>query len=349
MVLDAVERLGIEPSYCAGHSLGEYTALTATGALGFDDGVRLVVERGAAMHDAGLDPAGHHGRRPRPRRRPRRDRLSPRRRRRVGRQLQRPRPGRDRRFAARRRRGRRPCQGARRQEGDAAPGVAAPSTPRSWRRPATGCARPSPRPTCATPTSRSSRTSTRCAHDQGADWASLLSAQLSSPVRWKHCPAHPRRERRHRLRRARPRQRCSPAWPSARSPTARTISVVDPRRPRQAARVGRRPARRRPAAQHEGEHLFAVERLVVSPGAGVFTPIGIAGGGIRHHGRSGARPRRRPRGPLAVRRHSRRATSPSTASGSPPASRSPGCAATDHDERGDLTRCQQYRPASEAR
>jgi [acyl-carrier-protein] S-malonyltransferase len=53
MVLDAVERLGIEPSYCAGHSLGEYTALTASGALGFDDGIRLVCERAAAMHDAG--------------------------------------------------------------------------------------------------------------------------------------------------------------------------------------------------------------------------------------------------------------------------------------------------------
>ena len=53
MVLDAVERLGIEASFCAGHSLGEYTALAATGALGFEEGVVLVAERAAAMHDAG--------------------------------------------------------------------------------------------------------------------------------------------------------------------------------------------------------------------------------------------------------------------------------------------------------
>ena len=58
MVLDAVERLGIEPSFCAGHSLGEYTALTATGALSFDEGVRLVCERADAMHDAGNDNPG---------------------------------------------------------------------------------------------------------------------------------------------------------------------------------------------------------------------------------------------------------------------------------------------------
>ena len=58
MVLDAVERLGIEPSFCAGHSLGEYTALAATGALAFDDGVRLVCERAEAMHEAGLDNPG---------------------------------------------------------------------------------------------------------------------------------------------------------------------------------------------------------------------------------------------------------------------------------------------------
>jgi len=58
MVLDAVERLGIEPSLCAGHSLGEYTALAATGALGFDEGIRLVVARADAMHDAGIESPG---------------------------------------------------------------------------------------------------------------------------------------------------------------------------------------------------------------------------------------------------------------------------------------------------
>lgn len=51
VVLDAVERLGIAPSVCAGHSLGEYSALVASGALGFEDGVRLVAERGEAMQD----------------------------------------------------------------------------------------------------------------------------------------------------------------------------------------------------------------------------------------------------------------------------------------------------------
>ncbi|MDA8268814.1 MAG: ACP S-malonyltransferase [Actinomycetota bacterium] len=52
VVLDAIERVGLEPMLCAGHSLGEYTALAAAGALGFEDGVRLVAERGAAMHEA---------------------------------------------------------------------------------------------------------------------------------------------------------------------------------------------------------------------------------------------------------------------------------------------------------
>jgi len=58
VVLDAIERVGITPNVCAGHSLGEYSALTATGAIGFDDGVRLVAERGEAMQLAAETTAG---------------------------------------------------------------------------------------------------------------------------------------------------------------------------------------------------------------------------------------------------------------------------------------------------
>src|SRR5256714_4151801 len=58
VVLDAVERVGVSPGAAAGHSLGEYTALTATGALSFDDGVRTVVARGDAMQAAAEDNPG---------------------------------------------------------------------------------------------------------------------------------------------------------------------------------------------------------------------------------------------------------------------------------------------------
>lgn len=58
LTLDAVERLGVEPTACAGHSLGEYTALVAAGAISFDDAVRLVSERGEAMQEAALDNPG---------------------------------------------------------------------------------------------------------------------------------------------------------------------------------------------------------------------------------------------------------------------------------------------------
>jgi malonyl CoA-acyl carrier protein transacylase len=44
---------GDDARAAAGHSLGEYAALVAAGALQFDDAVRLVDERAAAMADAG--------------------------------------------------------------------------------------------------------------------------------------------------------------------------------------------------------------------------------------------------------------------------------------------------------
>ncbi|HLH44104.1 MAG TPA: ACP S-malonyltransferase [Bryobacteraceae bacterium] len=52
-VLDAK---GIRPDYVAGHSLGEYSALVATGSLDFADAVRLVQKRGRYMQEA--VPAG---------------------------------------------------------------------------------------------------------------------------------------------------------------------------------------------------------------------------------------------------------------------------------------------------
>ena len=42
----------IQPSYLAGHSLGEYTALVAAGALSFTDAIKLVEMRGQFMQQA---------------------------------------------------------------------------------------------------------------------------------------------------------------------------------------------------------------------------------------------------------------------------------------------------------
>ena len=44
--------LGVEPSAVAGHSLGEFSALVVAGALSFEDGLRLVAKRAAAMQKA---------------------------------------------------------------------------------------------------------------------------------------------------------------------------------------------------------------------------------------------------------------------------------------------------------
>src|ERR1700747_1790562 len=46
------EEIGIEPEIAAGHSLGEYSALVAAGALEFTDAVRAVRQRGRLMQEA---------------------------------------------------------------------------------------------------------------------------------------------------------------------------------------------------------------------------------------------------------------------------------------------------------
>ena len=48
--LAAVEKAGLRPSVCAGHSLGEYSALKAAGVISVRDCLKLVYKRGELMH-----------------------------------------------------------------------------------------------------------------------------------------------------------------------------------------------------------------------------------------------------------------------------------------------------------
>ncbi|MCB9495876.1 MAG: ACP S-malonyltransferase [Fibrobacteria bacterium] len=54
----ALQEEGIVPDLAAGHSLGEYSALAACGALSFADGLRLVRLRGNLMAEAGVRRPG---------------------------------------------------------------------------------------------------------------------------------------------------------------------------------------------------------------------------------------------------------------------------------------------------
>jgi [acyl-carrier-protein] S-malonyltransferase len=49
---------GAVPAFVAGHSLGEFTALAAAGAMSFADGLKLVRERGRLMKEAGTQSPG---------------------------------------------------------------------------------------------------------------------------------------------------------------------------------------------------------------------------------------------------------------------------------------------------
>jgi [acyl-carrier-protein] S-malonyltransferase len=271
MVLDAVERLGIEPSFCAGHSLGEYTALTATGALGFDDGIRLVAERSAAMHDAGLEQPGT-----------------------MAAVL-----------------GLDDDQvevACRRADADVwvanfnAPGqVVIAGSPSgvdaaaeharqlgakkvmplqvsgAFHTPFMTAARDRLRAALATANPRDTDVPVvsnvdALPHDQGGDWASLLSAQLSSPVRWKHCLLTLAESGVTDFAELGPGAVLTGMAKRTVS-DARTISVATPEDLDKLLEWVSAQSTTH-LAPVEGEHLFAVERLVVSPGAGIFTPVG---------------------------------------------------------------------------
>jgi [acyl-carrier-protein] S-malonyltransferase len=271
MVLDAVERLGLEPAYCGGHSLGEYTALTAAGALSFEDGVRLVCERADAMHDAGLDNPGT-----------------------MAAVL-----GLDDDLVE---------VACRRADSDVwvanfnAPGqVVIAGSPEGVAAAAAhakelGAKKVMPLPVSGafhTPFMTPARERLRkaiaeanprdtevpvvsnvdaIAHDQGSDWASLLSAQLSSPVRWKHCLLTLEEAGVSEFIELGPGGVLS-GMAKRTLDSARTISVATPDeldKLIEFVSAGIPLA----GASIQGEHLFATERLVVSPAAGVFTPSG---------------------------------------------------------------------------
>lgn len=53
-----LEESGLQPACVAGHSLGEYSALVAAGALDFEAALALVKERSRAMQEAGTERPG---------------------------------------------------------------------------------------------------------------------------------------------------------------------------------------------------------------------------------------------------------------------------------------------------
>ena len=278
IVLDAVERLGVEPSFCAGHSLGEYTALTATGALGFDDGVRLVSERADAMHDAGHDNPGTMAAV-------------------LGLdddlvEVACRRADADVWVANFNAAGQVVIAGS--PEGVAAASVIAkelgakkvmplqvsgafhtPFMSPARDRLRKAIAEASPRDTDVPVVSNVDA----LAHDRGADWASLLSAQLISPVRWKHCLLTLAALGVTEFVELGPGGVLT-GMAKRTVENARTMSVSTPEELDKLLEwVGS--GRTAATLAHEGEHLFATERLVVSPAAGVFEPVAVLGEGSR--------------------------------------------------------------------
>ncbi len=53
-----LDMAGLKPGWVAGHSLGEYSACVAAGAIGFEEALRLVRRRGELMSRAGLERPG---------------------------------------------------------------------------------------------------------------------------------------------------------------------------------------------------------------------------------------------------------------------------------------------------
>ncbi len=270
VVLDAIERTGLDAMFCAGHSLGEYTALVATGALSFDEGVLLVAERAEAMHAAGLDQPGTMSAV-------------------LGLDDD------DVEVACRRADsdvwvanfnapGQVVIAGSPEGVASAAANAKALGAKKVLPLPVSGAfhtpfmapARDRLRKAIANANPRDTEVPVvsnvdALAHDTGADWASLLSAQLCSPVRWRQCLLTLADAGVTTLVELGPGGVLT-GMAKRTVPNLRAISVSTPdevdRLLESIAATSTTPH----LTGHEGEHLFATERLVVSPAAGVFTP-----------------------------------------------------------------------------
>jgi [acyl-carrier-protein] S-malonyltransferase len=114
-------------------------------------------------------------------------------------------------------------------------------------------------------------------HDRGSEWTALLSAQLASPVRWKHGLQTLASVGVTQFAELGPGGVLT-GMAKRSVEGAQTVSVATPDDldklvewlQGDAASIG----------HIEGEHLFAVERLVVSPAAGIFTPVTIESGAV---------------------------------------------------------------------
>jgi [acyl-carrier-protein] S-malonyltransferase len=114
------------------------------------------------------------------------------------------------------------------------------------------------------------------AHRQGAQWSTLLSAQLTSPVRWKQSLLTMATMGITRFAELGPGGVLT-GMAKRTVDGARTISVATPDDLDKLLEWIAEIAAVAPPSV-EGEYLFAVERLVVSPAAGIFTPIGLEDG-----------------------------------------------------------------------
>ncbi len=269
VVLDALRRAGVVPAACAGHSLGEYTALTAAGSLSLADGLALVQARGAAMQRAadarpgtmaavlGLDDEAAEQ---------------------ACRQA-----GGDVWMANLNAPGQVVLSGA--PEAVAAAGDAARSL---------GARRVVPIPVggafhtpLMAPAEHDLDEALGAAalgapevpvvanvdaapHDQASEWPGLLHAQLTSPVRWRGCLERLAHDGATTLVEVGPGGvLCGLVRRTL--PDAGTVAVAVPEEVDRLAEAVP-PAPPPPPPRPEGEHLHMAERLVVSPAAGVFSP-----------------------------------------------------------------------------